>query len=196
MRDQGSIQGSNRVQPGYQDVRRARRYPVKGGPDADSRRSSAHARTRCGVLTTCTLSMKCFKVGTSCWNTTTVFMIGAHHMQTICQDHNRNYKHKSRHGHPQVGIPCRFLYPWHYKCFEAAFCPFFSIPPRFSEAGALPTAHAMGRQKLKIAVCLLQRHLRASCFQLLLEIVCLFLGDVFLDGLGSAINKILRFLQA
>src|SRR5689334_24431071 len=42
---------------------------------------------------------------------------------------------------------------------------------------------------------LLDLHLGAGCFELLLDVFGLFLADVFLDRLGSAFDEILRLFQ-
>src|SRR5260221_9374135 len=88
--------------------------------------------------------MNCFKVGTSCKKTTTVFMNVAHYIQTDCQGHNSDYKQKSRPGHPLTEIPGRFLCHWHYKCLIAQKCSVLSAQMRltqFPEHLALRTQH-------------------------------------------------------
>ncbi len=104
---------NEKLQPEYQDVL---------GEVTLSRRESSAGKVRGkiartgmgrGTKATCTLSMKCFKVGTSCKKTTAVLMNVAHHIRTVCQGHNSIINRKVGLDTPMQGIPGRFSWSWH-----------------------------------------------------------------------------------
>src|SRR5439155_26954157 len=70
------------------------------------------------------------------------------------------------------------------------------LSARHANCTSAPRVERCNRHTKRSNPFLLERHLGAAVFQLLLDGLGFFLGNVFLDWLGRAFDQILRLLEA